>query len=367
MGNRLRPWEKDDIIPHADDVFGEQLYCIQWIKAETLGKGRQENFFRTPDEADHRRELKVTDIVRRELANWQKAGFVPEMRIEPGEKTDEPIRTRGWTYWHHLFTPRQHLIDAFVAEEIAKVDDQYLRACLTFDRTFLADKSSRLSHWRIGSPGKQGRAPSADGVEQVFQNQAFNTFYNFGARGFWTLEIGENVSYKNYPITVESRIETHDCRDLRVEADIWITDPPYADAINYHEISEFFIAWLRKNPARREWIWDSRRPLAIKGSGDEFKKAMAEAYATMADHMSDNGLQIVMFSHQDAGVWADMAQIFWGAGRRSLRPGTSRQSRHPRPRRVVCPGNSDDCITETQGEGKRLQGRDCAGGKTRSR
>jgi hypothetical protein len=30
--------------------------------------------------------------------------------------------------------------------------------------------------------------------------------------------------------------------------DIGITDAPYADAINYHEITEYFIAWLRKNP-----------------------------------------------------------------------------------------------------------------------
>jgi putative DNA methylase len=30
--------------------------------------------------------------------------------------------------------------------------------------------------------------------------------------------------------------------------------------------------------------------------------------------MPDNGLQIVMFTHQDAKVWGDMAQIFWGAG-----------------------------------------------------
>src|ERR1041385_4300976 len=27
-----------------------------------------------------------------------------------------------------------------------------------------------------------------------------------------------------------------------------------------------------------------------------------------------DGLQIVMFTHQDAGVWADMAAIVWGAG-----------------------------------------------------
>ena len=34
--------------------------------------------------------------------------------------------------------------------------------------------------------------------------------------------------------------------------------------------------------------------------------------------MPDNGIQIVMFTHQDAGVWADMAQIFWGAGLRVM-------------------------------------------------
>jgi adenine-specific DNA methylase len=36
----------------------------------------------------------------------------------------------------------------------------------------------------------------------------------------------------------------------------------------------------------------------------------------MSAHMPDNGLQIVMFTHQDAGVWADMAAIVWGAGLR---------------------------------------------------
>jgi hypothetical protein len=31
-------------------------------------------------------------------------------------------------------------------------------------------------------------------------------------------------------------------------SDLFVTDPPYADAVMYHEITEFFIAWLRKNP-----------------------------------------------------------------------------------------------------------------------
>ena len=53
---------------------------------------------------------------------------------------------------------------------------------------------------------------------------------------------------------------------------------------------------------------------AIKGSGEDFRREMIAAYRTMALHMPDNGLQIVMFTHQDPTVWADMASIVWGAG-----------------------------------------------------
>jgi adenine-specific DNA methylase len=41
---------------------------------------------------------------------------------------------------------------------------------------------------------------------------------------------------------------------------------------------------------------------------------MIAAYRAMAEHTPKNGLQIAMFTHQDAGVWADLAAIVWGAG-----------------------------------------------------
>jgi putative DNA methylase len=36
--------------------------------------------------------------------------------------------------------------------------------------------------------------------------------------------------------------------DADIDSELWITDPPYGDAVMYHEITDFFIAWLRKNP-----------------------------------------------------------------------------------------------------------------------
>ena len=101
-----------------------------------------------------------------------------------------------------------------------------------------------------------------------------------------------------------------------MNCDIFVTDPPYADAVMYHEITEYFIAWLRKNPPPPfdQWTWDSRRDLAIKGSGDDFRRGMVDAYKAMTEHMPDNGMQCVMFTHQDTGVWSDMVSIFWASG-----------------------------------------------------
>jgi putative DNA methylase len=40
---------------------------------------------------------------------------------------------------------------------------------------------------------------------------------------------------------------------------------------------------------------------------------MVDAYKAMTEHMPDNGMQCVMFTHQDTGVWSDMVSIFWAA------------------------------------------------------
>jgi putative DNA methylase len=97
---------------------------------------------------------------------------------------------------------------------------------------------------------------------------------------------------------------------------VYVTDPPYGDAVKYEEILEFFIAWLRKNPPPEfaDWIWDSRRSLAIKGEGEEFRRGMVAAYKRMTECMPDNGIQVIMFTHQSGAIWADMANIVWASG-----------------------------------------------------
>jgi adenine-specific DNA methylase len=40
---------------------------------------------------------------------------------------------------------------------------------------------------------------------------------------------------------------------------------------------------------------------------------MVDCYRKLATHMPENGMQVVMFTHQDAGVWADLSLILWAA------------------------------------------------------
>ena len=41
---------------------------------------------------------------------------------------------------------------------------------------------------------------------------------------------------------------------------------------------------------------------------------MINAYRAMTNHMPDNGIQVLMFTHQSGNIWADMATIIWASG-----------------------------------------------------
>lgn len=309
-GNKLRRWEKHDFMPRPDDIFQERLYCIQWITAETLGKSRQETFFASVTPADLERERKVEQIVRENLAAWQEAGLVPDMPIEPGEKTDEPIRTRGWTYWHHLFSPRQLLMFSLYIQNTSDKVSKYI----SFLLLKLLDNNAKLCQWTLGNRSPSNPRGNSDRITHVFYNQALNTLMNYAIRSSTYNDFLDSGNFHH--LEMRSSIQTEVAQKNERECDIFITDPPYTDAVHYHEITEFFIAWLRKNPPKEfaDWVWDSRRALAIQGKGEKFRQDMIAAYSALANHMPDNGLQIVMFTHQDAEVWSDMASIMWGAG-----------------------------------------------------
>ena len=313
-GNILRLWEELDYKPRSEDIFQERLYAIHRMRRKK-GKKTYDYEFRSVTEEDLERERIVEDYVEKHLAEWQKNGWVPDMRIEPGYNTDQPIRERGWTHWHHLFPARHLMLLALIRKE-ATSGETLLRLARILDYT------SKLCQWTTSKagyskPGGGGRTGGAsDNPAHVFYNQALNTFYNYGCRaGFPLLQLfGSKL-----PLSVMKGANKVSCQtagELAEISDIYITDPPYGDAVKYEEILEFFIAWLRKNPPPEfaDWVWDSRRSLAIKGEDEDFRRGMVAAYKRMTECMPDNGIQVIMFTHQSGSIWADMTNIVWASG-----------------------------------------------------
>ena len=155
-----------------------------------------------------------------------------------------------------------------------------------------------------------------DNGKQTFYNQAMNTIYNYLCRTYLSLNTTWVLNINRFGINSKSSTEVCDALQISEISDIWITDPPYADAVNYHELTEFFLAWDKKLLEKTfpDWYTDSKRVLAVKGTGKTFNDSMIEIYKNLANHMPDNGTQVVMFTHQDVKVWAELALILWSAG-----------------------------------------------------
>ncbi|MDX9958471.1 MAG: DUF1156 domain-containing protein [Spirochaetia bacterium] len=295
----LRLWENDDLMPRPNDTFQERLYCVRWVAP---GGDR---LYRSVTKADLEREAMVLALLRERFTDWQERGFIPSMKIVPGYNTAQPIRERGWTHWHHLFNPRQLLVIGAINNNLSNA---FNNASYFLILSRLADWNSRLSAWMPHAGNEKGN--------QVFANQALNTQFNYSCRPILRLDTSKLQLDNRSTVCTSCTVTACDARDVTWTADYWITDPPYADAVNYHELADFFLAWYDKQLPKLfpEWYADSRSALAVKGDGQDFKQAMVDIYANLAAHMNADGRQVVMFTHQDSGVWADLGMILWAAG-----------------------------------------------------
>src|SRR5699024_10275649 len=300
----LRLWEKDEFIPRKEDVFQERLYCIRYVS----NKGR---YYTAPTNEDLKREKRVKELLDDRFLEWQEKGYIPSAQIEAGYNTTQPIRERGWKYWHQLFNPRQLLVNGLFAkyvDELSKSRQEIVLGLLGINK--INDWNSKLCIWNVGA--------GTEKTQNTFTTNALNTLFNYGTRALDMYKPSWYININKYSISSNNEVFVQDARKNENKADIWITDPPYADAVNYHELTEFFLAWDKKliESYFPEWYTDSKRILAVKGVGESFNDSMIEIYSNLNKHMPNNGSQVVMFTHQDVKVWAELAMILWSANLR---------------------------------------------------
>lgn len=309
----LRRWENGDVIPRPGDVLQERLFCIRWRTPDWIDERNRERkgqlVYREPRSHDLDAEERVLETLRSVFDDWQAAGWIPSWRIEPGQETTRLGREKGWTYWHHLFTPRQLLMLGEYSRRIG-ASKSPIKPALMLALGIASNYSSRICHWLPSQGGGIG------GTKWTFYNQALNTFPNYPVRTWAGLK--DNIQQEHWRALAggSKSISLLDAREVTTECVVWITDPPYADAVNYEELSEYFLAWYLPHlkVAFPNWYTDSMRNRAVKGEDAPFRVAMAECYRNLAQHMPNDGIQVLMFTHKSTDVWEDLALIMWSAG-----------------------------------------------------
>jgi adenine-specific DNA methylase len=102
--------------------------------------------------------------------------------------------------------------------------------------------------------------------------------------------------------------------------DIIVTDPPYADNVNYSELSDFFYVWLKLILQKRySFFMPSETPKigeAIETKirkGDYYKK-LAAIFTRAREHLKSNGLFIFTFHHANPDTWFNLAEVIVTTG-----------------------------------------------------
>ena len=305
-------YPKEDVEAAARRLKGlKEAVTQRNVRVETLAKSLPGTLYRAVDEADMQREARALALLRERFEKWQALGCIPSRKIAPGSETTRLMRERGWTHWNHLFTPRQLLSLGLLAckSKVHPLDVSESVAC-NFGLWKCCDRNSKLCVW--------DSHPANEKVANTFLNQAFNPLMNFGSRSIPALISAWSLPVRESGRIAAGTVEPVDARQVTTICDYWFTDPPYADAVNYHELSEILLSWSGGTLGGlfSDWYTDSKRALAVQGAGTEFRQSMVDCYRNLAARMPDNGLQVVMFTHQNASVWADLTLILWAAGLR---------------------------------------------------
>ena len=256
------------------------------------------------------------------------------------ETTGGVVSAFGLDTYGKLFSPRQLLAITTFARVVREThgavlaaghDAEYAQAAadylgLAVGR--LVDRASTLCRWDstgesiMGTFGRQALPMVWDYVEV---NPLSGMTGDFRGALEWIAGYLDNASV--YP----SSTPVVQMRDARTppesSASIVVTDPPYYDAINYSNLSDFFYVWLKRaigflHPdlfalpltQKREQI--VMNPFLVEESkGDRLDSArrmyvagMAQSFNTMASALDGDGVVGVVFAHTDPKAWGTLIE-----------------------------------------------------------
>ena len=302
--------------------------------------------YREDTNDDHESFDRAANLLAERTASH--AGDLALLPDEPMPKGPETVAGRGYGIetFRELFNARQLLALTTFARLVGEAHAEMLRAGLDMEcartvATYLGLAVSRYSDFNCSLVRWKNDAEALVGT---FARQALPMVWDYAEHSSITDAGG------SFPAMVERVVDgmeralvgnssanvlLQDAQIARSLAfSIVVTDPPYYDAINYADLSDFFYVWLKRSigflhpdllalplsPKRDQIVMNAYASNSVEG-GDRKEAAkrhyvdgMAKAFQAMAESLEPGGLTGIVFAHTDPDAWATLIEGLLDAG-----------------------------------------------------
>lgn len=356
LENRKKSQER---IPNK--MFAIEGFCSQCAadpNSQSPLKETRYKFFKRISKSD-------VDLYIQAESLWEKRKndlLWPKESIPLGSTTSTLIN-HNYTKWEELYNRRQLLALSTILNYISNISDD------SSQDMFLAAFINLLNHNNVFTR----YSPKGQKVEGIFarhdfhplsthvENNVWGTKYG---RGTWIKCLNRLLKGKQYNITPydSNHVSTSKNRkrlekiysgiingklvsenfvsfpskernllllcqdsasisDLSIQADLIVSDPPYADNVNYSELSDFFYVWIRlilvnrypllfsveETPKLEEAIISKNRKL-------DYYNKLIEIFKVAKTKLSNDGLFVFTFHHSDIQKWFKLYEVISKAG-----------------------------------------------------
>lgn len=373
--------DMDDPMPFKP--FGIELYCPTCAGKEPVDNGKQQTLsggtVRTSstsngdscsrcDAVNHKMYKAIDDrdreIIDKAKTKWEEhKDDLPHPRapIHDYQKTNRLV-IHNYHEWHQLYNNRQLLALGLILDEIKKEEDQDVKEALVAAFLDCLNHQNMLNTYYVpyaqsaGAFGRHDYHPkvtTAEGIPFGAEKgrgtfrQAMDTVIKGKdyLQNPYDRVIDDNGSKKDYPgdsfdgVEVDSYDELVDGDDnLMLEVadstnldflpddsvDHVVTDPPYADAVQYSELADYFYVWLREalqedypelldapeTPKGEEIVENDSRGK----SQDSFYDGLQQVFSECNRVLKENGFLCFTFHHSRKNKWSDLLAAVQGAG-----------------------------------------------------
>jgi len=318
----------------ADVLFdekGNRIGGALLLAVVTLREDERGRHYRLPTRRDYQAVWKAQKRLKEILDDWERGGKkglcpVPDEPLPPIGTLGFRVQRYGMLQWGDLFTARQRVMLTLLLRLINDSGDISIRELLALTLGKLADKATSLCRWKVTAEYMAGNTFSRQALPIVWDFCEADPFAGasggWGEENVWILKVVEELVRTRLHAAQVQQADACESSLPTETAPVFLTDPPYYDAVPYSDLSDFFFVWLKRalpghpllvdpfdehsslTPKEREIVQDETKLYEGKPKDREFfEAAMGRAFAEGRRVLRDDGIGAVVFAHKTTEGW----------------------------------------------------------------